>query len=191
MHRALASYTTPTDDDAAGVLKRHGSIVERSARRLALRAGNASLYDDLWSAGALGLVEAARRFEANRGASFETFVEHRVRGAMLDELRRIDHLPRRLRTQTADLADRRDQLTAVLGRQPTGEEIASDSGLSIEEIAEMDTLAEPHLSLEWVAQSASAGSAEDDVASGEIRRALTAAIADLPERRQVVRGRME
>jgi len=188
MHRAMASYAPPGDDSDAEVLKRHGPIVERSARRLALRAGNASLYDDLWSAGAVGLIEAAHRYEGDRGASFETFVEHRVRGAMLDELRRMDHLPRRLRNQTSDVAERRRQLGTRLGREPLADELAKDCGLTVEELAEMETLAEPHVSLEWIANGALEATAEDAVGRAQIQRALTGAIAGLPERLQMMLG---
>lgn len=103
MHRAIASYANggaaPVLDDTT-VLEQYGSLVERTARRLVSRTGLRSAYDDLWSAGAIGLIEAGRRFDPSRGASFATFAEHRVRGAMLDELRRLDHLPRRLRNRT-------------------------------------------------------------------------------------------
>jgi RNA polymerase sigma factor for flagellar operon FliA len=188
MHRAMASYAPAGDGSDAEVLKRHGSIVERSARRLALRAGNPSLYDDLWSAGAVGLIEAARRYEGDRGASFETFVEHRVRGAMLDELRRMDHLPRRLRNQTSDVAERRRQLETKLGREPLAEELAKDCGLTVEELAELETLAEPHVSLEWIANGALEATAEEAIGRAQTQRALTGAIAGLPERLQMMLG---
>jgi RNA polymerase sigma factor for flagellar operon FliA len=188
MHRAMASYAPAGVGSDAEVLQRHGAIVERSARRLALRAGNASLYDDLWSAGAIGLIDAARRYEGDRGASFETFVEHRVRGAMLDELRRMDHLPRRLRNQTSDVAERRHQLETRLGREPLADELAKDCGLTVEELAEMETLAEPHVSLEWIAGGALEATAEEAVGRAQIQRALTAAIAGLPERLRMILG---
>lgn len=188
MHRAMASYAPPGDGTDAEILKRHGAIVERSARRLALRAGNASLYDDLWSAGAIGLIDAAHRYDGDRGASFETFVEHRVRGAMLDELRRMDHLPRRLRNQTSDVAERRRQLETRLGREPLADELAKDCGLTVEELAEMETLAEPHVSLEWIATGAAEATAEEAVGRAQTQRALTGAIAGLPERLQMILG---
>jgi RNA polymerase sigma factor FliA len=188
MHRALTSYAAPVDGNDGEVLRRHGSIVERSARRISIRAGNPSLYDDLWSVGAIGLLDAARRYEADRGASFDTFAEHRVRGAMLDELRRLDHLPRRLRTQAAGVAERRRQLEAALGREPLSDELAKDCGLTVEELAEMETLAEPHVSLEWVAESTTGTTAEDAASRAETQGALAAAIAALPERLRILLG---
>src|SRR5688500_10775573 len=102
MHRAIANYATGSQDEGQ-VIRKYSGIIDRLARRFVMRTGLSSAYDDLWSAGALGLVEAVRRFDGSKGASFETFAEHRVRGAMLDELRRLDHLPRRLRNRTDDL----------------------------------------------------------------------------------------
>jgi len=81
MHRAIASYANggaaPVLDDTT-VLEQYGSLVERTAHRLLSRTGLRSAYDDLWSAGAIGLIEAGRRFDPTRGASFATFTEHRV-----------------------------------------------------------------------------------------------------------------
>jgi RNA polymerase sigma factor for flagellar operon FliA len=187
MHRALASYASPAGDSDE-ILRRHGGIVDRVARRLAVRAGNPSLYDDLWSAGALGLLEAAGRFDGERGASFETFAEHRVRGAMMDELRRQDHLPRRLRAQANAVAERRHQLNAELGREPTSEELARACNLAVEELAEMETLPEPHLSLDWIAQCATDPDAEDRLGRAQLQRALADAVAGLPERLRTVLG---
>ena len=103
MHRALATYASGGGNEADELIQRYSALIDRVARRIAMRTGLQSAFDDLWSAGALGLLEAARRFDGGRGVTFETFVEHRIRGAMLDELRRMDHLPRRLRSRTDDL----------------------------------------------------------------------------------------
>src|SRR3569832_1115907 len=104
MHRALAPYSSASAGNEAVVLfLRYSSVIDRIARRIVMRTGLQSAIDDLWLVGALGLMEASRRFDATRGVTFETFVEHRVRGAMLDELRRKDHLPRRLRSRTDDV----------------------------------------------------------------------------------------
>src|SRR6201984_2589362 len=121
--RALATYASKTTE-ADELIQRYGTLIDRVARRIALRIGLRSAFDDLWSAGALGLLEAAGRFDAGRGVSFETFVEHRIRGAMLDELRRMDHLPRRLRTRAEDLKKAKHKLSGRLGREATMDEIA-------------------------------------------------------------------
>ena len=190
MHRAIASYATggPTGAlDDATVLEQYGSMVERMARRLISRTGLRSAYDDLWSAGAIGLIEAGRRFDSSRGASFATFAEHRVRGAMLDELRRLDHLPRRLRNRTDDLVKTRKKLAGNLGREATVEEVASELGVDVEEASDMAALLEPPLPLESILPTLAGGEATDAaVLRAEAVRRLTEAVEQLPERLRMV-----
>lgn len=188
MHHALARYSVGKSDEA-DLLQRHGRIVDRLARWLVLRTGMQSAYDDLWSAGALGLLEASKRFDATKGASFESFVEHRVRGAMMDELRRLDHLPRRLRSRTDDLKKARHKLGATLGREATLEEVAKEMDVGLEEAAEMEGLLEPTVPLESVIPILSGGQDIDDQAArSESLRKLAGAIELVPERLRMVLG---
>ena len=190
MHRAIASYANGAPAaalDDATVLEQYGPLVERTARRLISRTGLRSAYDDLWSAGAIGLIEAGRRFDPTRGASFATFAEHRVRGAMLDELRRLDHLPRRLRNRTDDLVKTRKKLAGSLGREATVEEVATDLGVDVEEASDMAALLEPPLPLESILPTLAGGEATDAaVLRAEAVRRLTEAIEKLPERLRLV-----
>jgi RNA polymerase sigma factor for flagellar operon FliA len=189
MHRALSTYQSSKATGETDVLQRHGAIVNRLARWLVSRTGMQSAFDDLWSAGALGLIEAHKRFDAAKGASFETFAEHRVRGAMLDELRRMDHLPRRLRSRTDDLKKARHKLGTALGREATLEEVAFEMGTDLQEVSEMESLLEPSVPLESVIPML-AGDQDLDEEAGkrETLRALTAAIERVPERLRMVLG---
>src|SRR5262249_27568668 len=117
--------------NATDLLKRYRRLIDRAARKMAGRAGSSQLIDELWSAGAVGLLEASNRCDARRDAKFERFAEHRIRGAMLDELRRIDHLPRRLRARAKRVTKFRRTLGLQLGRDCTSEELAQRLGLSI------------------------------------------------------------
>jgi RNA polymerase sigma factor FliA len=183
-HRAHAIYAAEGDGDAA-LLQRHAGLVDRLARRLASRTGGAVLPDDLWSAGALGLLEAARRFDAGQGVRFETFAEHRVRGAMLDELRRLDHLPRRLRDQADGLEQARTQLEQGLGRAPTTEELCARTGMGAEDLAAVAALTHSHAQLPDALEAPLVPS-DEQLERGEQARALAAAVAGLPERLQLV-----
>jgi RNA polymerase sigma factor FliA len=190
MHRAIATYSNAGPvgvmDDTA-VLEQYGALVERLARRLISRTGARSAYDDLWSAGAIGLIEANRRFDPARGASFATFAEHRVRGAMLDELRRLDHLPRRLRNRTDDLVKTRKKLAGSLGREATVEEVATELGVDVEEASDMAALLEPPLPLESILPTLASGEATDTaLLRAEAVSRLTDAIEQLPERLRMV-----
>jgi RNA polymerase sigma factor FliA len=159
MGRGERAYAVARDESSA-LIARHASLIDRAARRVAARAGLPELADELWSAGAMGLLDAARRFEPGRDVRFETFAEHRVRGAMLDELRRLDHLPRRLRAQVRER----------------------------EELAGLEGLALPPVPLEALADAApsDAPSAEEDAVRSQQRAQLAAAIARLPRRLQMV-----
>lgn len=192
MHRAFATYTsTSSGNDAEQLIQRYGSLIDRVARRIVMRTGLQSSFDDLWSAGALGLLEASRRFDNARGATFETFVEHRIRGAMLDELRRMDHLPRRLRSRTDDLQKARLKLQTQLGRDATTEELAGELKMDLEEVGGIEALLEPHLPLDGLAAPPSLEeepSAEDRMARTQMAQVLTREIGALPERLQTILG---
>lgn len=192
MHRAFATYTTTTSSDADELIQRYGTLIDRVARRITMRTGLQSAFDDLWSAGALGLLEAARRFDGGRGVTFETFVEHRVRGAMLDELRRMDHLPRRLRSRTDDLQKARLKLQTLLGREASTEELASELKLELEEVGGIEALLEPHIPLDKMTFAPSTEDGElgieDRLSRTQMAESLTREIRNLPERLQTVLG---
>jgi len=189
VHRAIATYasTAAAPDDEAALLEKHQQLVERTARRLVWRTGMQSAYDDLWSAGALALLEAARRYDPAKGATFATFAEHRVRGAMIDELRSMDHLPRRLRNRTDDMGKAKRKLEEELGREATVDEIAKELDLDIDEVAGIAALMEPHLPLDSVLHRVSSADDSDaNLERAETVRRLTRAIETLPERLRMV-----
>ncbi len=184
MHRAYLRYVATGDEESA-LIARHADLISRLARRLAARTGYAVAADDLWSVGALGLLEAASRFDPGRDVRFESFAEHRIRGAMLDELRRMDHLPRRLRSQADSIETARARLIQSLGREPTSVELAEATKMGVEEIDAIIGVSQPHLRI--LPDFASGALAADEaVARAELRRNLTEAITALPERLQLV-----
>jgi RNA polymerase sigma factor for flagellar operon FliA len=189
MHRALASYASAGTTEADELIMKYAPVIDRVARRIVLRTGLQSAFDDLWSAGALGLVEASRRFDAGRAVSFETFVEHRIRGAMLDELRRMDHLPRRLRSRTDDLQKARKKLQGQLGRDVSTEELAAEMKVDLEEVGGIEALLEPFVPLDRLAPTASEeGAIEDRLSRAQLVAQLEAGIRSLPPRLQTVLG---
>jgi RNA polymerase sigma factor for flagellar operon FliA len=185
MHRALKTYAASARTDEEQLLLRHLPMLDRNARRLALRTRTPNHFDDYWSAGAAGLVEASRRFDPSAGTSFEAFVEHRVRGAMLDELRRIDHLPRRLRQQSDLVAQARSAVEARTGRECTLEELADESRLDIEEVAELEQLSQPLLPLEVELVDEAAGN-DARLDAARLRELLALSVARLNDRLQLL-----
>ena len=188
MHRAHARYASdaaPSDDEA--LLRTHALLIERVARRLAARTAGAVTAEDLWSAGALGLLDAARRYEPGRDVKLETFVEHRIRGAMLDELRRLDHLPRRLRADLDALARTRTRLEQTLGRAPEITELAEAAGLGVEELEALAGLDAPP-TVELDSLVAALPAVDEAAIRAQTLRAVAAAVEALPERLQLVLG---
>lgn len=99
-------------------------VVDKVAKKV-LRQATAACLDDLRSAGMLGLIEAVERFDPARGVRFSTYSTHRIRGAMVDELREIDWLPRSARARVKQSLDAASVLTANEGRTPTEDELTA------------------------------------------------------------------
>jgi len=108
--------------------------VEKVARRLARRLPSHVDLDELISAGAVGLLDAAERFDPERANRFETFAEARIRGAMLDDLRARDTLSRDMRRLSNKLRSAADEAANQLGRTPTEAEVADRMGLALDEV---------------------------------------------------------
>src|SRR5262245_38871669 len=102
-------------------------FVEALARRMAASMPNSIDIGDLVQDGVLGLIDAAHRFDADRGIKFETFAERRVRGAMIDALRR-DAWPRGVRRQRRELDAAREALRKELGHEPSMADLAARVG---------------------------------------------------------------
>lgn len=111
------------------LVAQHVGLVHHVARQLAARLSTEADLAELVSAGSLGLMQAAEAFDASRGLSFSTFAVPRIRGAMLDELRRLDHMPRNVRRRCRDVSRARDALAASLHRAPTAGEVAARIGV--------------------------------------------------------------
>lgn len=186
MRRIHALYATE-GGDAQALIARYGAAIDRQARRLVARIRNPDLFDDLWSAGAVGLLDASRRFDPSRDVRFESFAEHRIRGAMIDELRRLDHLPRRLRSDLDAIAAARESLGAELGREPDQEEIAAKVGMDLSELGDLEGLSQPPLPLAEDAPLAGDDlPADERLAKAQQHALVTAAVAALPDRLQLV-----
>src|SRR6266513_3088118 len=102
-------------------------FVEALARRMAASMPNSIDIGDLVQDGVLGLIDAAHRFDEERGIKFETFAERRVRGAMIDALRR-DAWPRGVRRQRRELDAAREALRLELGHEPSMADLAARVG---------------------------------------------------------------
>jgi RNA polymerase sigma factor for flagellar operon FliA len=112
-------------------------IVRYTAERVAAKLPQNVDIEDLMSAGVFGLMDAIDGFDLNRGVKFKTFCSQRVRGAMLDELRANDWVPRLVRTKASQLDATHRALEAEHGRPPTDLELAERLGMTLAELDEL------------------------------------------------------
>jgi RNA polymerase sigma factor for flagellar operon FliA len=124
------------------LLAEHISLVHHVSRQIHRRVSSDIELDELISAGTMGLIEALDRFDPSRGLAFSTFAVPRVRGAILDELRRIDHVPSSMRRRTRTLSSARESLRHQLGREPVAEEVAESLGLDLPGLWKLEAEAE-------------------------------------------------
>ena len=118
------------DLDARDALIRENlSLVHHVAQQLARSLSTEMDIDELVSAGTMGLIQSIETFDASRGLAFSTLAVPRIRGAILDELRRLDNVPRSIRRRARDIAGARDALSGELGRVPSDTEIAARLGI--------------------------------------------------------------
>jgi len=127
------------DEDARNrLLETYLPIVRYAAERLATKLPDEVDLDDLISAGIFGLMDAVNAFDMDRGVKFETYCAPRIRGAILDELRSMDWVPRLVRSRAHKLNEALRALEAELGRRPEAKELAKKMRLSMREFRKLE-----------------------------------------------------
>ncbi|MEZ5560805.1 MAG: RNA polymerase sigma factor FliA [Pseudomonadales bacterium] len=176
------------------LVERYAQLVKRIAHHLMGRLPDSVQVEDLIQAGMLGLLEAASKYDGSRGASFETYAGIRIRGAMLDEVRRGDWAPRSVHRNARRVAEAVRAVESRTGREAHDRDIAGAMGITLEEYNRMLSDAAGCRLFSYEALTETDDQAEpisdDGVASGFERQAfrghLAEAIAGLPEREQLV-----
>lgn len=128
VHRSTSTIDAATRD---AVLRQHLGLVYHVAQQLSRARANDVELDDLVSAGTLGLIDALEHFDGSRGLAFSTFAAPRIRGAMLDELRRLDRVPRSIRRKSRQIDGASVALAHTLGREPDHAELADGLGIDV------------------------------------------------------------
>jgi RNA polymerase sigma factor FliA len=187
---AASAYGAHRPGEGDELIMRHAELVKRIAYHLAGRLPPSVEVDDLIQAGMLGLLEAASHYAANRGASFETYAGIRIRGAMIDALRKLDWAPRSVHRKARAVAAVVQDIERKTGRDARDVEIAEQMGVSLEEYhAIVQDAASCRLAALDDTTSAAAAGSEDpfrETADERFRSALTQAIDGLPERERLV-----
>ncbi len=181
-------------DNSEALVMQHLGLVKRVALHLKVRIPPFMELDELIQVGMIGLLEAARAFNPDKGVDFENFALSRVRGAILDEVRQLSYLPRSAVAFNKSESRATDALSTELGRAPTQSELAEHLGDDIESFHKKRGNASRFetFSMEVVADEVMgiaderARQPEAIVEHADFMRAVTQAIADLPERDQLL-----
>ena len=188
-------YTAQGKIRQRDLLEEHLPLVRRQALSLQVRLPASVELDDLIQAGMIGLLDAVNRYDAGQGASFATFASQRIRGAMLDELRSRDWVPRSVRRNTRTLDEAIRRLEQRLGRAPEDREIAAALGIGLEEYRHllMDANGSQLVALDELAEEESDSLCGEphatplaELLEGRRRADLVKAIERLPEREKLL-----
>jgi len=174
----------------------HATLVKRIAYHLKARLPETVQVDDLIQAGMIGLIEAGRNFDSDQGARFETYAGIRIRGSMLDELRKNDWAPKSVHKKARDLADAIRIIEGRTGRDARDQEIALELGIDLDEYYQI--LQDSHACIVSMDQY---GNDKEDFLPGLVdktsgpeqllvqarfKESLSHAISGLPDRERIV-----
>jgi RNA polymerase sigma factor for flagellar operon FliA len=137
MNGGAEKVASGAEDTLGELIERNLDLVGHVVMQVAVHFPRYVDRGDLARAGALGLVEAARRFDAARGVPFEKFAARRIRGAILDSVRAADWAPRSVRTLARRLEQVEQRLANGMGQAPTRDEVAEAMGLSVNDLASL------------------------------------------------------
>jgi len=125
------------------LIERHYEVVRFTAERMHTRLPSEVDVNDLMSAGLFGLMDAIDAFDPARGVKFETYCAPRIRGAIFDELRAMDWVPRLVRSRTAKLEKLRKEFELAHGRRPTDDELSAQMNLPAAEFEKLQKDSRP------------------------------------------------
>jgi len=179
------------------LLEKHASLVKRIAYHLIARLPHTVDVDDLIQAGMIGLLDASQQYNASQGASFETYAGIRIRGSMLDEIRRNDWAPRSVHRKAREISEVMHEIEQQEGRHATDSEIASGLEISVEEyhqqlfnssghqVFSLNEFSDNDETQAKPISNSSSGPVEELQSTG-FKAALANAISTLPERERLM-----
>lgn len=197
MNGAAMYAATQDNANADAMVMKHAPLVKRIAYHLMSRLPPSVQADDLIQSGMIGLLEAAKNYDASQGASFETYAGIRIRGAMLDEIRRTDWTPRSVHRKARQVAEAVRSIENEMGRDARDNEVAEAMGISLEDYhrilqdatgCRVFSIDEPGHSGDEADYSLQDQPNEplDSLQNQGFKTALAEAIAGLPERERLV-----
>jgi len=175
------------------LIDQYAELVKRIANHMIARMPASVQLDDLVQAGMIGLLEASRKFDESKGASFETYAGIRIRGSIVDELRKGDWAPRSVHRAAREISDAIRQLEMEKGRDVTDREVAEFMGMDMDEYygAMQDAMSCRLFSLDELVEEeyknpVGAGTPYEGVQQNAFRKDLAEEIDALPERERLV-----
>lgn len=191
-HAMYAEVQNYGDDN---VVTRHAALVKRIAYHLVNKMPASVQVDDLIQAGMLGLLEASNNFDATQGASFETYAGIRIRGSMIDEIRKLDWTPRSVHRKYRAVSEAINKIENQKGTDASDQEIAQELGISINEYHQIlvDSNSARLFSMEALEEQgeyhlpkSDDNSPFDSLSESEYREQLVENIRRLPQKEQLV-----
>lgn len=185
------------NEDADQLVETHSPMVKRIAHHLKGRLPQSVPVDDLIQAGMIGLLEASKNYDKTKGASFETYAGIRIRGMMLDEVRKNDWVPRSVYRMSRELSEAIRDLENKLGRDAKDVEIAECLGLSLDEyyekardanVTQIHLFDDVGLTDDNFSRSMTSAipNPERDIVYMDLKKKLAGCINGLPEREKLV-----
>ena len=175
-------------------LMEHIGLVKRVALHLKTRLPNFMEIDELIQVGTIGLIEAAKSFDNSKGVEFEIFARTRIRGAILDQVRKLSYLPRSAMVNIRDHNEATAALSSELGREPSQTELAEFMGKDLESFHKERTHAYRFQTVSLESQvmddveipSNEVNEPESELADAQLLNALEGSIESLPERDKTI-----
>lgn len=195
----LMAYEQAADASNNVKVEDYAFLVKRIAHHMMARVPSCVQVEDLIQAGMVGLLEAAQKYDGSKGASFETYAGIRIRGAIVDEMRRGDWAPRSVHRNARRVAEAINIVESRLGRDAKDYEIAEELGIELDEYHEIvkdsastrlfsyeDTFEEDESKIAPSVSGVSIRGPSEVVHKAALQKALAEAIRHLPEREQLV-----
>lgn len=185
-------------EDRNALIRKHAPHVKYIAERFAVRLPAHISVEELVSAGTMGLFDALNNFDPAKGVKFKTYATYRIKGAMLDELRRMDWVPRSVRRDSNKIEIAINDAWNKYGREPSDAEIAMEMGIDIDsyykmlqgaqgmKLLSLDDYGVDGVHSNFDRLASDAPSPLEECQRKEIKRALAGALKTLSEREQMV-----
>ncbi|MDX1695237.1 MAG: RNA polymerase sigma factor FliA [Ketobacteraceae bacterium] len=198
MAGGYSMYADDTSRSLNELIEQHADLVKRIAHHMMGRMPASVSVEDLIQAGMIGLIDASKKFDHSKGASFETYAGIRIRGAMIDELRKGEWAPRSVHRNSRAIQDAIRPVETRTGRDAQDRDVAEELGIELDDYYAMlqdsmatrlfsiDEMVAPDEQIDTSATDLDLENPYEGMQKEALRQQLALAITQLPEREQLV-----